>query len=400
MAVENTPGSDHKSNELVEQLRQSLGLLRVAFDATGEAMLILDEQHHVRWVNRKAADWLGNGLALRVIGRPLEEVASFCHPDQRELPFGDHLHPLSLAQHGEGQKLLMVESLLAVDSLSSTLVQRMVSWRPIDEMASPFLLLVFRDLDPLERALHQQRSFINKLAHELRTPLAIISGNLKRLSRSGDLASVFKRSLEEVRSETRRMVGLVDKLLVLSELDTDQYQWFFEPNELHVFVDRWLDSLDPERLQFVHTNVSADCLGSFLELDQAAFCRIMNNLLDNSLRFVEGKPAFYLSGVLNHGSIELTVSDAGSLSLSEEKILSLFERFVRLEENRNPALGDGSGLGLALVQALVEGMNGTVSAGLEGDLESSQRRGIKISMSFPLSKTVSFDRGFGAEDID
>ena len=45
-------------------------------------------------------------------------------------------------------------------------------------------------------------------------------------------------------------------------------------------------------------------------------------------------------------------------------------------------------------------MNGTVSAGLEGDLESSQRRGIKISMSFPLSKTVSFDRGFGAEDID
>ena len=81
MAVENTPGSDQKSNELVEQLRQSLGLLRVAFDATGEAMLILDEQHHVRWVNRKAADWLGNGLALRVIGRQLEEVASFCHPD-------------------------------------------------------------------------------------------------------------------------------------------------------------------------------------------------------------------------------------------------------------------------------------------------------------------------------
>ena len=80
--------------------------------------------------------------------------------------------------------LLLIHPLLVNDSFQSSAVQRMVIWKPIKEINEPYLLIVFRDLDPLEKALQQQRSFINKLAHELRTPLAIISGNLKRLSRS------------------------------------------------------------------------------------------------------------------------------------------------------------------------------------------------------------------------
>ena len=157
---------DH-DNELVAQLRQSLGLLRVAFDATEEAMLILDEHDQVRWVNRTAAQWLGNGLALRVIGKPLQQVASFMHPDQRDLPYGDRQHPLSQSKQGDGQMLLLIQPLLVNDSFRSSAVQRMVTWKPIKEINEPYLLIVFRNLDPLEKALQLQRSFINKLAHGL-----------------------------------------------------------------------------------------------------------------------------------------------------------------------------------------------------------------------------------------
>ena len=391
---------DHETNELVAQLRQSLGLLRVAFDATEEAMLILDEHDQVRWVNRTAAHWLGNGLALRVIGKPVQQVASFMHPDQRDLPYGDRQHPLSQSKQGDGQMLLLIQPLLVNGSFQSSAVQRMVSWKPIKEINEPYLLIVFRNLDPLEKALQLQRSFINKLAHELRTPLAIISGNLKRLSRSSSLVDAMLRPLEEVRSETRRMIGLVDKLVVLSELDTDQFPWSFERDSFQAFLNQWLESLDNDKKGFVQLSISNQCLTSEVDLDRSAFNRVMNNLLDNSLRFTSRDHPFVVHGALHHNSIQIIVKDGGSLLANDSQINNLFDRFSKLEENRDSVLGEGSGLGLAVVKALVEGMNGTVTASLETNQDSGKRNGINIALCFPKSLIISPDLFSDMEDID
>lgn len=391
---------DHETNELVAQLRQSLGLLRVAFDATEEAMLILDEHDQVRWVNRTAAQWLGNGLALRVIGKPVQQVASFMHPDQRDLPYGDRQHPLSQSKQGDGQMLLLIHPLLVNDSFQSSAVQRMVIWKTIKEINEPYLLIVFRNLDPLEKALQLQRSFINKLAHELRTPLAIISGNLKRLSRSSSLVDAMLRPLEEVRSETRRMVGLVDKLVVLSELDTDQYFWSFERDSFQAFLNQWLESLDEDKRGFVQLSISDQCLTCEVDMDHSAFNRVMNNLLDNSLRFTSRDQPFVIHGSLHHNSIQILVTDGGSLLANDSQITNLFDRFTKLEENRDSALGEGSGLGLAVVKALVEGMNGTVTASLKTDQDSGKRNGINIALCFPQSLMFSPDPFSDMEDID
>ena len=400
MAADHPYQSDQESNELVAQLRQSLGLLRVAFDATEEAMLILDENHHVRWVNRPAAQWLGHGLALRVIGKPIQQVASFQHPDQRDLPYGDHQHPLSQAKLGDGQMLLSIQPLLVNHSFPALAMQRMVRWKPINEINEPYLLIAFRDLDPLEKALQQQRSFINKLAHELRTPLAIISGNLKRLSRSHSFGDALLRPLEDIRSETRRMVGLVDKLVVLSELDTDQFSWQFERHPLHTFVERWLHSLDHEKRRLVNISITDQCLTCEVDLDDSAFKKIMDSLLDNTRRFCEDNEYFNVRGSINGQNIELSVSDGGSTELANIQTSNLFDRFAKLEENRNPLLGDGSGLGLAVVKGFVEGMNGTVTASLENNQLADGNQGLKISMFFPIPKTIIADLHENIEDID
>ena len=59
---------------LLAQLRQSLGLLQVAFDAASEAMLILDPSGEVRWGNQAAADIWTDGLAILLVGRRLEQL--------------------------------------------------------------------------------------------------------------------------------------------------------------------------------------------------------------------------------------------------------------------------------------------------------------------------------------
>ena len=386
MAADHSFEPDHETNELVVQLRQSLGLLRVAFDATEEAMLILDEHHMVRWVNRPAAQWFGNGIALGIIGKQLQKVASFRYPDHRELPYGDHQHPLSQAKFGNGQMLLSIQPLLFNESIFPTAVQRLVIWKPIEEIDEPYLLIVFRDLDPLEKALEKQRSFINKLAHELRTPLAIINGNLKRLSRSSGLGQALLRALEDVRSETRRMVGLVDKLVVLSELDTDQFSWTFERHPFHIFMEQWLESLDHDTRKIVQLSISDECLSCEIDLDHSAFERVMNNLLDNSLRFARRDSPFVIHGSIQNDCVELQVTDGGSLAIAGSQLDNLFDRYIKLEENRNTVSGEGSGLGLAVVKELVEGMNGTVKASLKSEQESENSSGIEISMVFPRSQ--------------
>ena len=58
----------------LDQLRQSLGLLQVAFDASSEAMVIVEPSGEVRWANQAAADLWGNGLAVLLIGQPLAKL--------------------------------------------------------------------------------------------------------------------------------------------------------------------------------------------------------------------------------------------------------------------------------------------------------------------------------------
>tara|TARA_Y100000287_G_scaffold161429_1_gene140845 strand:+ start:177 stop:1412 length:1236 start_codon:yes stop_codon:yes gene_type:complete len=372
-----------KRSASLDQLQDSLSLLRFACDATSEAMLILDEHHTVCWVNRRSTEWFLAESAHHLIGHNFDSLFLFRHLDQREIPPDDNQHPLQQSVGGEGQMSVLVQ-VRNSERLPSTPVQHyMVTWQRINQKSDDFTLIIFRDLDPLEKALQHQRSFINRLAHELRTPLAIINGILRRLARAKGLTVQQIRSYGELSSEAKRMSGLVDKLLLLSDLDTDRYPWQLEKRSVCSFLTQWLDHLKEPQRQMICLDLSDAIADITLSLDQAAFSLVFDNLLENSLRFASNGSKFCIRGSLDPQMLVLSVLDQGPpLSINGDASL-LFDRFTRLEEHRDPSRSDGVGLGLALVKSLVEGMGGVVKADFSSPNTEDQNCGLQISLFFP-----------------
>ena len=168
-----------------------------------------------------------------------------------------------------------------------------------------FTLLIFRDLDPLEKALVRQRQFTDYLAHELRTPLVIITGNLHRLKHKKQFSNTLQQSLSDAMEETQRIATLVDHLLLLSELDSDSCCWKLQIDDLQNFIGQWIVTLNPESrgcLQVIAVNETDDYQ---VQLDQDAFHLILDNLLDNSRRFSDSKRLIQIQFVQSVSHVEL-----------------------------------------------------------------------------------------------
>ena len=375
------------SRALIQQMSQSLGLLRVAFDSTGEAMLIVDESSAVRWANQQAADLWGGGITLQMVGRPLSALLKFHHLDRSPMGDEEPSHPLQQALSAEGRTSYLIQALSAPAPEKAQLITRSVSWRQIMQMDQSFILLIFRDLEPLEKALARQRQFINNLAHELRTPLAIITGNLHRMRRKKQFSGNIQQSLSDAAEETQRIGALVDNLLLLSELDTDYRRWTLQIDSLMNFVDRWTVRLNPESRGLLHIVTVNESDDYRVQLDQDAFHLILDNLLNNSRRFCRSKPSIEIRLVQTVSQILLQFIDDGPGISNDDHCVAVFERFSRIEEHRNADMTDGSGLGLPLVKSLMEGMGGSVSCSSAKEQIGVALQGLVVTLYFPRHKS-------------
>ena len=388
LAEDSFSGSaEAESRALIQQMSQSLGLLRVAFDSTGEAMLIVDESSAVRWANQQAADLWGGGITLQMVGRPLSALLQFHHLDRSLLGDEEPSHPLQQALSAEGRTSYLIQALSAPATEQTQLITRSVSWRQIMQMDQSFILLIFRDLEPLEKALARQRQFINNLAHELRTPLAIITGNLHRMRRKKQFSGNIQQSLSDATEETQRIGTLVDNLLLLSELDTDCRRWRLQIDSLINFVDRWIVRLNPESRGLLHIVTVNESDDYRVQLDQDAFHLILDNLLNNSRRFCRSKPLIEIRLVQTVSQILLQFIDDGPGINNDDHCVAVFERFSRIEEHRNADMTDGSGLGLSLVKSLMEGMGGSASCSSLKEKIGVGRQGLVVTLHFPRHKS-------------
>lgn len=217
-------------------------------------------------------------------------------------------------------------------------------------------------------------AFLAKVSHELRTPIQSVLGYGELLAEA-PLTSQHRAWLAALRSHGDIMLRLVNDLIDLGALQSGAFRLDPSPMALHSLVDDCVAAVRPaaaaKRLSFLH-HVSPE-VPAWVMADSVRVRQILLNLLNNAVKYT---PAGSVSLVVRRnpaGETELIVSDTGP-GIPAALRSRLFQPFARLD----PAAGQGSGLGLALVQGLCAAMQGRAM------LDEGAAAGATFCVTLPL----------------
>ena len=261
---------------------------------------------------------------------------------------------------------------MAADAAAISLAspgKRMVYDGPPDELGTLAHALNAM-LGRLEYTYEEQRRFVADASHELRTPVAIVRGNVELL-RSGRLKPEDEiESLEMIDSESKRMSRLLDELLSLARLESGVHS--FQPLECHTILEEGAGRV---RMLGDRVITVEGPEGLWTEGDPDLLDQALLNVLKNAFAHTVDGGLIALACNADATHVHLTVTDDGP-GIPEDELPRIFDRFYRAQGPRSGDSG-GAGLGLAIAQRLVDLHGGSMSA------ENVTHFGARFTISLP-----------------
>ncbi|MDU2941020.1 MAG: two-component system sensor histidine kinase RstB [Enterobacteriaceae bacterium] len=226
--------------------------------------------------------------------------------------------------------------------------------------------------DNINALIASKKQLIDGIAHELRTPLVRLR---YRLEMSEGLAPDESQALNR---DIEQLEALIEELLTYARLDRPQTALTLTTPDLPAWIAAHVDdvqSVNPQR-QIVAGNIVP---GDYGAVDMRLIERVLDNLLNNALRYSEQQIVVSLALTGNRAC--LMVDDDGC-GIAEHERQRVFEPFVRLDPSRDRATG-GCGLGLAIVSSIAQAMAGDVAC------EISPAGGARFRFSWPLWHNIA-----------
>lgn len=210
----------------------------------------------------------------------------------------------------------------------------------------------------IEDAFDQQRQVFEDLSHQMKTPLAVMRGELeialKKRRTVADYQQILGSSLEEV----ERMASIVENLLKLARFDAQELRLEFATFPVRPFLES-LKSQMEKLADGREVELKLECSdGLDVRADRFKLEQALLNLLDNAIKYARPKTTVTLRAARSdEGALVLGVHDFGAVIPAEE-LPQVFERFWRSQSTMREK---GYGLGLSIVKALIETHGGTVA---------------------------------------
>ena len=231
-----------------------------------------------------------------------------------------------------------------------------------------------RMVDELARADQQRRNMTADVAHELRTPIHILRGNLEGL-----LDGVYEATPEQIESmldETRLLSRLVDDLQTISLAEAGQLHLNVEQvNIAELLADVRTSFIGQAEEAGVNLVVDVDDADLTVNADAGRLDQILGNLVGNALRYTPVDACVCLEAESSPMGVRLRIRDEGQ-GIPPEDIPFIFERFYRADKSRSRK-GGGSGLGLAIAKQLIQLHQGKIS------VESELGKGTTFIIDLP-----------------
>ncbi|HMK12690.1 MAG TPA: HAMP domain-containing sensor histidine kinase, partial [Acidimicrobiales bacterium] len=215
----------------------------------------------------------------------------------------------------------------------------------------------------LQGRIQRDARFASDVSHELRSPLMTLSASIEVLqSRRDEMPARAQAALDLLVADVARFQNLVEDLLEISRVDAGSARLNLEEVMVAELVPNAVEAASPDRR--IPVSVTADVEGDTVRADKRRMVRVLANLIDNARVHGGGASLVSVEHVKGNGNghgdtVQIAVEDSGPGVPSEERTL-IFERFARGANSGRRGMGDGVGLGLALVDEHVRLHGGRV----------------------------------------
>ncbi len=230
----------------------------------------------------------------------------------------------------------------------------------------------------LRNADRRKDEFLAMLAHELRNPLAPIRNAGELLMRMLPENSQVETIAAIVKRQSTHLSRLVDDLLDVSRITQGRIELQHEPVNLSSVISQALESVEPLMRENRHNVLVAGGYGSvYVNGDHARLVQCIANILTNSAKYTDPGGEIRVEMRTNGGQVVITITDNG-VGIPAELLPRIFDLFVQSNRSLDRAQG-GLGIGLSVVQRLIEMHGGAVSAASDGP-----GKGARFEVVLPL----------------
>ena len=330
------------------ELTEWLARFRQAMHLLPEGVAIMDDVLFLEWCNPAVEKHLGLTMER---DKGLRVTNLVRHPDFIDyIVLGRYEQPLTLSFRGRKLECRII---------------------PFENRRQ---ILVTHDATDTERIEAMRRDFIANASHELRTPLTVIVGFLEiALSDPGIDVATRMAHLNLMTEQAHRMQRLIQDMLTLSRLESDEYPMKRERVDVRTMIDSIAleaRALSGGRHQIEVAVDGPDVMGSMAEL-RSAFA----NLASNAVRYSPNGGTIRLAWTRGADALSFAVTDCG-IGIDPEHIPRLTERFYRVDKSRSRET-QGTGLGLAIVKHVLLRHGGKLT------ITSQPGKGSTFSASLP-----------------
>ena len=348
------------------QIQDERDRLRAVINAMTEGVVAVNADHRVLLVNIAACE-LFKLREPTALGRPIWELVR----NQKLQQWVSQT--LEKREHSGGEIELL-------DPVFRVLV---INVAPFPVQPLPGAVIVAVDVTALRRLERVRQEFVANASHELKTPLASIKACCETLlDGAADDPQFLRRFLQTIEDQTDRLDALVRDMLMLARVESEALTR--EPRAVAVApiielcLNRHHQAAERKQLSISIEGLEPDftVMG-----DEEALEQILDNLLDNAIKYSNPTGSITLRSRRLDGDGILEVQDTG-IGIPQNQLPRIFERFYRVDRHRSREIG-GTGLGLAIVKHLVQAMGGTVS------VESRLHEGSTFAVRLPLPAAVA-----------